>query len=585
MITQFQPSTGIDVAENLDPITEPIRMPLFSPPQSEDEFPVEDESLQLTRHQVPRYQEFPVECFPEPVQQFITAQARTLNCDPAVVAVPVLAVLASTVGTQRIRIKQAWTEPAILWTALIANGQTCHDAALSAATTPLRQRQSHALKRQQQLLPGYEQQLARYRAEVRRAKRDPEMEEPVRPVEPSAERTVAADWTVPSLARLLTQQGRGPLVCSNELDGWLGRSLGNGCRASLDRQVWHDLHAGRGVTIETRSSRPAIQIEQSSVSLTGSLSEELLTDKLTKISGPCGLASRLLFAFPAAKPQQWTDADVDDAVADAYASVVERMFGLCPTKGSDSSVGHERSDVRLSPQAKSCFIDFMDDLSQAQMALDDVLFAWSSNLAGQAARLALVLHLARWGSGESVNPQICDLASMERGIALARWFAYEAQRVVISLSLQAELRDELKLIDWLRRRHGRATPRDLCRSNSRKYPTLESAVNAFNKLVGTGITNWVPKDSGPKGGRPTRQVVTSPTGEPIDPQLWQEFQEHRQTRMEEIKAGIQALAAAHPEMIYPKTMAEALGGTPETLDPMDGGFVGRDLDSDGQMQE
>lgn len=29
-----------------------------------------------------------------------------------------------------------------------------------------------------------------------------------------------------------------------------------------------------------------------------------------------------------------TDADVDDAVADAYASVVERMFGLCPTKGA-----------------------------------------------------------------------------------------------------------------------------------------------------------------------------------------------------------------------------------------------------------
>ena len=478
---------------------EPVRMPEISPPNTEYSMPVvEGESL--ARDQIPDYQAIPVECFPQPIQQFILAQAATRNCDPAAVAVPVLAVLASAVGDWRIQIKHEWTEPAILWTALIANGQECHDGLLHALTKPLQNRQSAAYRQQQQLLPEYEQHLVQYRAAVRRTKDD--QLPPVRPVPPIAERTIAADWTVPSLARLLMTQQRGLLVCPRELDGWLGRSLGKGCRAALDRQVWFDLHDGRSVTIETRSSRPPIQVDRAAVSLTGALSEELLVEKLTKASGPCGLASRLLFASPPSRPLRWTDADVSPAVTAGYGAVLDRMFEL-----SDIDLTSDGSGAVLSPAARMCLIEFVEDLSVAQRGVDDVLFAWSTKLAGQAARLALVLHLARWGAGEPVDLRVCDLVSMERGIALARWFAYEAQRVVTCLSLKAQLHDELEVMEWLRRRGGPATPRDLCRSNSRKYPTMESAIKVFEGLVGAGLTNWVPQQAGPRGGRPTRKMA------------------------------------------------------------------------------
>lgn len=490
-----QPSASVPAGPQLLPATFP--MPMLIPPDCQ--------GGPLVQNQVPDYQPFPVDCFPLPVRDYITAQARVLNCDPAAVALPVLSVLASAVGDRRIRIKHAWTEPANLWTALIADGQTCHTAALQAAIAPLVVRQSRAFAQQQQLMPEYERLLTRYRADVRLARKE-QGPEPDRPAVPPVARSVAADWTLPSLVRLLSKQRRGLLVCAHEMDGWLGRALGSGSRASLERQAWFDLHEGRSVTIESRSDRPSLHLDPVPVSVTGSLSEELLTEKLTKASGPSGLASRLLFASPPTHALQWTDDDVEQTVTDGYAAVIDLLF-------ADDSTRREglAGEVRLAPAAKDCLATFIQDLSVAQRGLDDLLFTWSTNLAGQAARLALVLHLTRWAAGDADDATVCDLASVQRGIALARWFAYEAQRVVTRLSLELELLDDLRLIDWLRRRGGRATPRDLCRSNRRKYPTLEAATNAFSRLAGTGLTDWTARNSGPNGGRPTRELMLPPT--------------------------------------------------------------------------
>ncbi|MBS0207178.1 MAG: DUF3987 domain-containing protein [Planctomycetes bacterium] len=471
-------------------------------PDLSPEFPMPVLTASMSDSALPAdYQPFPVDCFPGPVRDFISGQARILNCDPAAVALPVLSVLAAAIGDHWIQVKKSWTEPAIVWTALIANGQTSQAAALRAASMPLLERDGASFEQQRQLMPEYERLLTRYRADVRRARQE-QQDEPDRPPVPLAERTIAADWTLPAVVRLLKKQHRGLLVCANELDGWLGRSLGSGSRASLDRQVWFDLHAGQAVTVESRSDRPAIHLDPVPVSVTGSLSEELFSEKLSKASGPSGLASRLLFAFPPTRPLQWIDEDLEESVTAGYAALVERLFAAAGQPHE-----HRSTTTVLSPSARDCFAAFIRDLSDAQRGLDDLLFTWTTNLSGQAARLALVLHLTRCAAGDEADATVCSFASMQRGIALARWFAFKAQRVVTSLSLQAEQREDLHLLDWLRRRGGKATPRDLCRSNRRRYPTLESAINAFDRMEATGLTDWTVREPGPHGGRPTQELV------------------------------------------------------------------------------
>ena len=141
------------------------------------------------------------------------------------------------------------------------------------------------------------------------------------------------------------------------------------------------------------------------------------------------------------------------------------------------------------------------------MQVSESLEAWYTNLAKQATRLALVLHLTRWAAGEEVDPAVCDLESMQRGIMLARWFSREAQRVVALFSINPEHSEQFKLIDWLSRRNGVATVRDLCRSNGRKYPTDEDALAALNRIVDSGMARWVDMPPGKKGGPPYRMVT------------------------------------------------------------------------------
>jgi hypothetical protein len=471
-------------------------LPPFVLPETERSLPMSDEEL-LMPGQVPQYQPFPVEYLPAPIQQFITQQSQSRNCDAAAIALPVLSVLASALGgNQRIQLKRGSSEPAILWTAVVREGVASLDPILEAAIAPLRHRQALAFQHQQTLMLKYRHQLAAFRYNQRRY---PDGSYP--PVEPLAERTLTVDWTLPTLTRLLTKQSRGLLICPLELDGWLSKSTGNGTRATVDRQAWFDLHAGRSVMIEGRTP---VNLSSAAVSLTGTLSAEVLSHRLTKSNIACGLTGRLLFASPPVSPVCWKDEEVDQATVDRYAAVVEQLFSL----GADEVVSGASSTecVTLSAEARGTFDMFVTELGTQQWQIDDALSAWVANLPSQAARLALVLHQTRWAAGEAVDRNVCDHHSMQCGIALARWFAYEAQRTLKRLSLTAERRDLQQLFEWIQRQNKPVGPRDICRYNSRKYPTAELALKAFNQLEQAGVTNWFHVPSGPRGGRPTRKM-------------------------------------------------------------------------------
>ena len=92
----------------------------LTPPRSEDM----EEGMGMEPLDA-RFLAFPMECFPVPIGEYVQSQARELDCDESAVALPVLAALASSIGgTRRIRLKRDWTEPAVLWTAVVADSET-----------------------------------------------------------------------------------------------------------------------------------------------------------------------------------------------------------------------------------------------------------------------------------------------------------------------------------------------------------------------------------------------------------------------------------------------------------------------------
>jgi len=267
--------------------------------------------------------------------------------------------------------------------------------------------------------------------------------------------------------------------------------------------------------IDRRSGTPrTIRVPYASVSLTGGIQPEILSARLTRSHLSNGLFARLLFAFPTPRSRRWPERPVDKAVSENYQKVIVELMNI-PFESASTSEDPAPKPVDLSPEALQRFRRFVKDFGREQADADTAMVASFAKLEGYAARLALVLHMTRRACGEQLNPWVCDLESMERGITLSRWFAQEAKRVRALVRETPEETDHRHLLDWLHRRGGQATARELSRSNQRRYPTAEAATTVLDRLAASGLGTWTEQPSERSGGRPVR-LFSLPKMDPDD---------------------------------------------------------------------
>src|SRR5262249_21319955 len=74
---------------------------------------------------LPESKPFPFELLPITVREYCEEAAAALGCDPAFVALPVIAELGGAIGFTRVlQLKKTWREPCIFWTAVVAESGT-----------------------------------------------------------------------------------------------------------------------------------------------------------------------------------------------------------------------------------------------------------------------------------------------------------------------------------------------------------------------------------------------------------------------------------------------------------------------------
>jgi len=451
------------------------------------------------------YQPFPVEILPEPLRSFVAQAGKAIGCDTAFVALPLLAGLASAIGnTRRIGLKRIWSEPAIIWAAIVGDSGTMKSPAMELALKPLRRRQSKAIKQHVEEMEGYKIEAMRYELDLASWKKSGgEGLPPAEPQSPVLPRCWCDDTTIEALAVLLLQNWRGLLMVRDELAGWLGGfdryAQGKGSEVAK----WIEMHGGRSIMVDRKTGQSrTIHVPRAAVSVAGGIQPATLQRALGRAYFENGLAARLLLANPPRRAKRWTEAEVDPATEQAITTVFDRLFDLEPVEGPDGDP--EPGIVRLSPSAKAAWVKFYNEHAEEQVDLSGDLSAAWSKLEGYAARLALIVHLVRWAWGDITDPEEVDERSIITGIDLSRWFGQETRRVYDILNESEEDRNRRELIERIMRKSGRLTARDLQRC-SRAYPTSEAAEAALDDLVEAGFGRWEQLPAGEKGGRPTRR--------------------------------------------------------------------------------
>ena len=456
------------------------------------------------------YRPFPVAALPSPIRGLVSAGARAIGCDPSYLALPVLTVLAAAIGnTRRLELKRGWSVPPILWGAIVGESGTAKTPAFQLVLRPVRARQQLALERYTAALKQYRADRACWEQAYMAWKRTGQGLPPAEPEEPQAERFIVSDTTVEALAPILRANPRGLLLACDELAGWIGsfdRYSGKGKgKASADAAHWLSMFNAEPILVDRKTGTPrTIYVPQAAVCVAGGIQPGTLRRALGWEHRESGLAARLLVTCPPRQVKRWTEADIDPDLEAGLARLLDRLYELQAIPDADGNP--QPVLVHLSEDAKAAWVAYYNTHAVEHADLTGDLAAAWSKLEEYAARIALVVHFTRWAAGDPdlTDPDHVDLASMNAGIALAQWFKHEARRVYAMLDESDGERDQRRLVDWIARKGGAVTPREV-QQGCRWLKEPGAAEAALEELVKAGCGTWY-ADPAPASGGHSRRV-------------------------------------------------------------------------------
>src|SRR5262249_87911 len=335
---------------------------------------------------------------------------------------------------------------------------------------------------------------------------------------------IVDDITLETLVQKLRGAPRGLLLASDELAAWLTsfnqyKPRGRGA----DEARWLSMHRGAPLRWDRKSAPESyIYVKRASVSATGTIQPGTMKWAFTKQYRENGLLARFLLAMPTPRKREWTEYVLEQGLSDRVHSCFERLYQL---EFAQSMPGKPIA-LPLQAAAKAAWIKFDNQHGEEKCGLSGQLASAWAKLEGYAARLALVLHCLRYAAraipadadaavAQARKMLAVDVAEINAGVALSRWFAREAERCYDMLAENEEEMEQRRLIDWIRAQARPVTIRDLQRGLRMYRSSAEGAEQALNQLVQDQQAKWVPAPGSVQGGRPRQacQLLGDPTPE------------------------------------------------------------------------
>lgn len=327
------------------------------------------------------------------------------------VAVNLLASVGATIANVRWpRAGSAWSEPPILWCADVGPPSAAKSPSMDAAFGLVRFAEDRMADGFEQVQQKYatakqtaEAKAEAWKVEVKTAIKHggsaPPMPSDARePSPPIRPRIRVADATVEALGALAAGLPRGLLLVRDELAGWLGAfdKYGGG---GADRAFAIEMYGGRSYVVDRMKNPEPLRIRHLSIGVLGGVQP----DKLEMIlNGPDdGLASRLLWAWPDAKPEFTLARGTQDD------GPMQRAFArLTDLLQIHDEFGHpEPILVPLDHEAEDRLEAFARDIVKRCHLASGLLAGTLGKARGHCLRLSAVLQYLWWcGSADEAEP-------------------------------------------------------------------------------------------------------------------------------------------------------------------------------------
>jgi Protein of unknown function (DUF3987) len=433
----------------------------------------------------------PLDLLPQEVRRYIRAGAKTFDVDVSFFLLPILSGIAATIGNARsIRLKEDYIEPSLLWTANIAPTGDGKSPVLQEATAPMRIRERKLIRKNKENAESFAQKFAEWDGKKKSERGAP-------PEKPPLLTCLMDDATIEAVAKRINDNPRGVLLAKDELSHWFESFDRYHDRAGADVSRWLSIWTGNFFALDRVTGARSYRIPNPRLSIASCVVPEVFGKLLTLDYFVRGLPARFLFAMPTRnRPRTWIDKPIPPDIKAAVHDLFARLGALQPHTNGDG----EQWPVLLGldADARRIFANFYNECARRAFESGLREAAQWAKLSGYAARLALVGQLAHDPDAEEITGDI-----MLKACELARWFGNEAERIFASLAETPAQRDQRGLLEFIERRGGRMTVRDVITYYWRLKNQREKAEFELNMLAKTGFGKW--EETRPDGrGRPTR---------------------------------------------------------------------------------
>jgi 5S rRNA maturation endonuclease (ribonuclease M5) len=433
---------------------------------------------------------FPIDELPPVLATFCREVGAAVGCDESFPAMVCLSVCAAAIGTSRqLCIKHGWFVPPIIWAILVGESGTQKSPPFRMATAPLKDRQQRDADFFMSANVQYQADLKAYKCEHRAWERKGEGDEPEEPRKPIRRRCLVQDATIEALAPILNENPRGVLLARDELSGWLAGFDKYSSKSSASSEVpkWLEIYNTEPITIDRKTGdEKFLFVRRPSVSICGGIQPGILSRCLTAEHKDSGLQSRLLMTYPPRHPKQWRDDEVSPATQTTYGDCVRGLFEL---KGDDSSGDSIPATLKLSPEARALYKDYVNQTGREQAAMHGHLASHWSKLEEIPARLVIILHCVRQVTTGVADHWEVDDTTMQSAINLGEWFKNETLRIGRMLVEPESLREARHLAEWIQSQGRRITARDLSKRR-RDIANSDVAESKLIELVELGFGAW-----------------------------------------------------------------------------------------------
>ena len=264
---------------------------------------------------------FPIEIFPNEIQQYIIQSAETLGLSIDYMGCSFLWVVSLIIGnTIRIEVKPGWQEICTLWIAIVGKPGIGKTPSVNQMIFPLREANVREQKE-------YQKQYAKWREYESLDKKEKEYSEKID--KPVSRQFLVNDITLEALVDLHEQNPNAIGVFKDELAGWFKDM--NKYRQGSDLEFWLSSWSGTSISLNRKTSKSAF-VDKPFIPVLGGIQPGVFEEFTTGNNKDNGFVDRILISYPDLNVNHYNNNHISDDIIEWYRAFIDNLRNLFQNK-------------------------------------------------------------------------------------------------------------------------------------------------------------------------------------------------------------------------------------------------------------